>query len=201
MTHGLAHRPLDPAALATLFTEARTHNRWRDLPVSDALLQDVYDLARMGPTSANCSPARFIFVRSPEAKQKLAPALSKGNLAKTMAAPVTVIVCHDTAYFDALPRLFPHANARPWFTISPEFAAETALRNGSLQAAYLILSARALGLDTGPMSGFDRPMVDTAFLQGSAWKSDMLINLGHGDPAGLRERLPRLDFDEACRLV
>jgi 3-hydroxypropanoate dehydrogenase len=193
--------PLDSNALAALFTEARTHNGWSDQPVTDAELQKIYELTRMGPTSANCSPARFVFVRSAEAKEKLRPALSSGNLEKTMAAPVTVIAAIDAQFFEKLPELFPHADARSWFTSSPAVAEETAFRNGTLQAGYLILAARSLGLDTGPMSGFDKAKVDEAFFAGTSWKSNFLINLGHGDPSKLFGRLPRLSFEEACVLA
>lgn len=192
---------LDAAALAALFLDARTHNGWTDAPVSDATLQQLYALVRMGPTSANCSPARFVFVRTPEGKALLAPALSKGNLDKTMAAPVTVIAAWDTAFYEQLPRLFPHADAKSWFTGSPAMAHETAFRNASLQAGYLILAARALGLDAGPMSGFDKPKVDAAFFAGSTWTTNFLINLGHGDTSRLFGRSPRLEFDEACRFA
>ena len=192
---------LDAAALAALFLDARTHNGWTDAPVSDATLQQLYALVRMGPTSANCSPARFVFVRTPEGKALLAPALSKGNLDKTMAAPVTVIAAWDTAFYEQLPRLFPHADAKSWFTGSPAMAHETAFRNASLQAGYLILAARALGLDAGPMSGFDKPKVDAAFFAGSTWTTNFLINLGHGDASRLFGRSPRLAFEEACRFA
>ncbi len=192
---------LDPAAHAQLFTEARTHNKWKPEPVSDATLQELYDLLKMGPTSANCSPARFVFVRTPEAKERLKPALSSGNLEKTMTAPVTVIVAYDPKFFDELPKLFPHADARSWFVSSEALATETAFRNSTLQGAYLLLAARTLGLDTGAMSGFDKAKVDEAFFSASGWKSNFLVNLGYGDPAGLFERLPRLTFDEACILA
>lgn len=192
---------LDAAALALLFTEARSHNGWRSEPVSDALLAQVYELARTGPTSANCSPGRFVFVRTPEGKARLVPALSKGNLAKTMSAPVTVIAAWDSAFYDKLPTLFPHADARSWFTGSVEAARETAFRNATLQAAYLLLAARALGLDAGPLSGFDRAKIDAAFFTGTPWTTNFLINLGHGDPSTLFGRLPRLDFTEACALA
>ncbi|MGQ2952226.1 MAG: malonic semialdehyde reductase [Agrobacterium sp.] len=192
---------LDDKALATLFTEARTHNGWTDKPVSDETLGALYDLTKMGPTSANCSPGRFVFVRSPEAKEKLRPALSSGNLEKTMAAPVTVIAAIDSEFYEKLPVLFPHADARSWFTSSPAVAEETAFRNGTLQAGYLILAARALGLDTGAMSGFDKGKVDAAFFAGTTWKSNFLINLGHGDPSKLFGRLPRLGFEDACVLA
>jgi 3-hydroxypropanoate dehydrogenase len=193
--------PLDTPALAALYTEARTHSHWTDAPVPDELLRRIYELTRMAPTSANCAPGRFVFVRTPEAKQRLAPALSKGNLDKTLAAPVTVIVAWDQAFYEALPRLYPHVDARSWFTGSPAAAHETAFRNSSLQAAYLMLAARALGLDVGPMSGFDKAKVDAAFFAGTTWTTNLLINLGHGDSSRLHERLPRLPFDEACRLA
>ena len=193
--------PLDTAALNTLFLDARSHNGWTAEPVSDETLEALYALLRMGPTSANCSPARFVFVRTPEGKQRLAPALSKGNLDKTMSAPVTVIAAWDTQFYDQLPTLFPHADAKSWFTGSPEAAHETAFRNGSLQAAYLILAARSLGLDTGPMSGFDQALVNQAFFAGTTWKANFLINLGHGDATKVFGRLPRLPFAEACVLA
>ena len=192
---------LDDIALRKLFTEARTHGDWLDRQVSDDLLTEIYNVARMGPTSANCSPARFIFLRTAEGKEKLRPALTPRNLEKTMKAPVTVIVAHDKTFFDALPKLFPHIDARSWFSSSPELAAETASRNGALQAAYLMLAARAFGLDVGPMSGFDQATVDAAFFQGTSWKSDLLINLGYGDATKLFGRLPRLDIAEACRFA
>jgi 3-hydroxypropanoate dehydrogenase len=192
---------LDPAALDTLFHAARTHNKWTDAPVSDDELHKIYEALRMGPTSANCSPARFLFLRSPEAKERLRPALSAGNLEKTMTAPVTVIVAHDPAFYDLLPRLFPHADARVWFNANAALAEETAFRNGTLQGAYLMLAARALGLDCGAMSGFDKAKVDEAFFAGRGWKSNFLVNLGHGDPAGLFARSPRLDFHEACEIL
>jgi len=192
---------LDGAARDRLFLEARTANKWQDRPVSDRTLHELYDLLKMGPTSANCSPARLLFLRTPEAKERLRPALSSGNLDKTMTAPVTVIVAHDPAFYDLLPKLFPHADAKSWFTSSPALAETTAFRNGTLQGAYLILAARAVGLDAGPMSGFDNAKVDAEFLAAEGWKSNFLVNLGYGDPAGLFPRSPRLDFDEACRLL
>jgi 3-hydroxypropanoate dehydrogenase len=189
---------LDDAAIDTLFRNARSHNKFEDRPVPDALLQELYEIVKLGPTSGNCCPARFVFVRTPEGKEKLRPALSSGNLAKTMSAPVTVIVATDEKFYDQLPRLFPHADARAWFTSSPALAAETAFRNSSLQGAYLILAARALGLDAGPMSGFKADLVDAAFFEGTSHKANFLVNLGYGDAAGLFGRLPRLTFDEAC---
>lgn len=196
-----ANETLDDRALDRLFREARTHNKWTDRPVPDAKLRELYDLLKWGPTSANASPARFVFVRTPEGKAKLKPALSAGNVEKTMTAPVTVIVAHDLHFYDRLPELFPHApDAKTWFTGSYSFAEQTAFRNSSLQGAYLILAARAVGLDAGPMSGFDNAKVDEAFLAGTNWKSNFLVNLGYGDPAGLFPRNPRLSFEEAARL-
>ncbi|SEK14371.1 MULTISPECIES: malonic semialdehyde reductase [unclassified Variovorax] len=192
---------LDDAALSLLFTAARSHNGWTGEPVTDAQLQQIYTLASLGPTSANCSPARFVFVRTPEGKERLAPALSKGNLDKTMSAPVTVIAAWDRKFYDKLPTLFPHADARSWFTGSPEAAHETAFRNASLQAGYLLLAARAVGLDAGPMSGFDKAKVDATFFEGTDWSVNFLINLGHGDTSKVFGRLPRLPFDEACVLA
>ena len=192
--------PLDDRALDQLFRAARTQNKWQDRPVPDAKLQELYDLLKWGPTSANSSPARFVFVRTPEGKAKLKEALSAGNTEKTMTAPVTAIVCYDSYFYDKLGQLFPHADAKPWFTSSPEFAEKTAFRNGSLQGAYLMLAARAIGLDVGAMSGFDNAKVDELFLFGTGWKSNFLVNLGYGDPAGLFPRSPRLSFDEAARL-
>ena len=191
---------LDGDALDLLFREARTHNGWLDRPVAEADLRQLYDLVCMGPTSANCQPGRIVFVRSAEAKERLRPALSKGNLDKTMAAPVTVILGFDVKFYDELPRLFPHADARSWFAGDPVAAETNAFRNGSLQGAYLILAARALGLDCGPMSGFDNGKVDAAFFAGTTIKSNFLVNLGYGDPSKVFERLPRLAFDEACRI-
>ena len=192
---------LDDAALDTLFRAARTHYAWTGQPVGDAELHRVHELLRMGPTSANSSPARFLFLRTPEAKERLRPALSAGNVDKTMSAPVVTIVAHDPAFYESLPRLFPHADARAWFADNPALAEVTAFRNGTLQGAYLILAARAVGLDAGPMSGFDTAAVDREFLQGLGWCSNFLVNLGHGDPSGLHPRAPRFEFDEACRLL
>jgi 3-hydroxypropanoate dehydrogenase len=191
---------LDDLALDQLFRAARTQNKWQDRPVPDAKLEELYELLKWGPTSANSSPARFVFVRTSEGKAKLKEALSAGNTEKTMTAPVTAIVCYDSYFYDKLGQLFPHADAKPWFTSSPEFAEKTAFRNGSLQGAYLMLAARAIGLDVGAMSGFDNAKVDELFLFGTGWKSNFLVNLGYGDPAGLFPRSPRLSFDEAARL-
>lgn len=192
---------LDAFALDTLFREARTHNAWTDQPVEDEELRTLIDLAKMGPTSANASPGRFLFLRTADAKQKLRPALSAGNMEKTMKAPVTVIVAYDPKFYDYLPRLFPHADARAWFANNPDLAEETAFRNSTLQGAYLILAARAMGLDAGPMSGFDRAKVDELFLEDRGWKCNFLINLGHGDASALYDRNPRLFFDEVALML
>ncbi len=190
---------LDDKALDLLFREARTQNKWQDRPVPDAKLEEIYNLLKMAPTSANSSPARFVFVRTPEGKAKLKPALSAGNMEKTMTAPVTAIVAHDVEFYEKLPFLFPHADARAWFAGSKAFAETSAFRNGTLQGAYLMLAARAVGLDVGAMSGFDNAKVDEAFFAGTTWKSNFLVNIGFGDPSGLFPRSPRLSFDEACR--
>ncbi len=193
---------LDPAGLDLLFREARTHNKFTDQPVTDAELRALYEILKQGPTSANSSPARFLFLRTKEAKQKLAPALSSGNHDKTMAAPVTAIVAYDPRFYEKLWKLFPHnPDATSWFTENDALAATTAFRNGTLQGAYLILAARAVGLDVGAMSGFDNAMVDELFLAERGWRSNFLCNIGHGDPAGLFPRSPRLDFEEACVLL
>lgn len=192
---------LTDAALAQLFGAARTHNAWLDKPVPDALLNAVYEQMKWAPTSANCSPARFTFVKSAEAKERLKPALSEGNLAKTMAAPVTVIVAADFAFYENLPQLFPHADARSWFVGNAALIESTAKRNSVLQGAYFMLAARALGLDCGPMSGFDNAAVDKAFFAGTEIKSDFLINLGYGDAAQLFPRSPRLAFADACSIL
>ncbi|MGK7860816.1 malonic semialdehyde reductase [Falsiroseomonas sp. E2-1-a4] len=191
---------LDDQALDTLFREARTQNSWQDRPVPDSKLEEMYNLLKFAPTSANASPARFVFIRTDDGKARLKQALSPGNVEKTMTAPVIAIVAHDTAFYDKLPFLFPHADARSWFAGNPALAETTAFRNGTLQGAYLILAARAVGLDAGPMSGFDNAKVDELFFAGTTWKSNFLVNLGHGDPAGLFPRSPRLSFDEAARL-
>jgi 3-hydroxypropanoate dehydrogenase len=192
---------LDDAALDALFRTARTHNRWQDKPVSDAMLRALWELAKMPPTSANCSPARLLFLCSPEAKARLRPALSEGNLEKTMQAPVTAIIGYDLDFYEKLPFLFPHADARSWFAGKPEVIQATAFRNGCLQGAYLILAARALGLDCGPMSGFDNAKVDAEFFPDGTVKSNFLCNIGYGDPAGVMPRSPRFAFDEVCRIL
>jgi 3-hydroxypropanoate dehydrogenase len=188
--------------LDLIFRKARTHNGWLAKPVEETLLRQVYDLAKMGPTSANMCPLRIVFVKSREAKERLKPALQLGNVDKTMAAPVTAILGMDVHFFEQLPKLFPHADAKAWFKDLPENVLEyTALRNSSLQGAYFMLAARALGLDCGPMSGFDNAKVDEAFFAGTTVKSNFLCNLGYGDPSKLFPRSPRLDFDEACKMV
>ncbi|MEW5250614.1 malonic semialdehyde reductase [Microbulbifer sp. 2201CG32-9] len=198
-----------------LFCNARTHSHWLDKPVDDATLQKLYDLMKMGPTSANCCPARLLFLRSKEAKERLRPALNEGNIAKTMAAPVTAVIAYDMRFYDYLPKLFPHTPARDWYLDNAELAAATAFRNGTLQGGYFIMAARALGLDCGPMSGFDNAMVDLEFFQEPAEgacfqqehlpespiKSNFLCNLGYGDPQLLHPRSPRFEFDEVCKIL
>ncbi|MGZ5238634.1 MAG: malonic semialdehyde reductase [Caldimonas sp.] len=183
-----------------LFDHARTQNGFTDEPVSEATLRRLYDMMKWGPTSANSSPARIVFVTSKAAKDKLLACMSPGNFEKTKAAPVTAIIGMDLAFYDKLPHLFPHADAKSWFVGKQEFADTTAFRNSSLQGAYLIVAARALGLDCGPMSGFDNAKVDAAFWAGTSVKTNFVCNLGHGDPAKLFARSPRLSFEEACRI-
>jgi len=187
---------LDSKALDQLFREARTHNGWRPIAVPDSLLEEAVELAKMGPTSANASPLRIVFARSPKAKARLKGALMPGNVEKTMAAPVTAILGYDTKFYDLLPRLFPHADARAWFVDNEAFANDTAYKNGTLQVAYFILALRAVGLDAGPMSGFDNASVDAEFFPGGQVKSNVLVNIGYGDPAKLFPRSPRLKFKE-----
>ncbi len=190
---------LDGPGMDLLFREARTHYAWQDRPVPEAKLEEMYNLLRMGPTSANCSPARFVFIRTSEGKARLKQVLSPGNVEKTMKAPVVCIVAHDQAFYDKLGFLFPGAELRGWYADNPALADATALRNGTLQGAYLIMAARAVGLDAAPMSGFDNYQLDNLFFAGTRWKSNFLVALGHGDPAALPPRGPRLSFDEACR--
>ena len=188
-------------ALDQLFRAARTHNAFAG-PVTDDDLHAIYDLAKWGPTAANSTPARFVFVRTAEGKELLRPALSAGNLDKSMAAPVVVIVAYDLEFYEQLPKLFPHTDARSWFAGKAEsLIRDNAFRGGTLQGAYFIVAARALGFDCGPMGGFDNALLDAAFFPDGKWKSNFLINLGHGDPAKIRPRNPRLTFDEACRIV
>jgi 3-hydroxypropanoate dehydrogenase len=191
---------LDNQALDVLFRNARTQNGWQAREIPDATLHQLFDLLKMAPTSANCSPARLVFVKSVAAKAKLRPALMDSNAEKTMSAPVTVIVGSDQAFYEHLPRLFPHADAKSWFVGNDALIASTAFRNSSLQGAYLILAARALGLDCGPMSGFDNASVDAAFFAGTATKSNFLINLGYGDVSKIFPRSPRFDFADVCQI-
>lgn len=196
MSHAVADSALDQ-----IFRTARTQNAWLDKPISPTLLQAVYDLARMGPTSANCSPARFVFLTTPEAKEKLKPFLLPGNVNKVLTAPATVIIGHDLTFYENLPRLFPHTDARAWFVGNEKLAETTAFRNGTLQGAYFMMAARSLGLDCGPMSGFDNAGVDKAFFDNGPVKSNFICALGHGDPKALFPRSPRLSFEEACQVL
>lgn len=193
--------PLGADALDLLFREARTHYGWADTPVTEADLRALYDLVKMGPTSANASPARFIFVHSPEAKARLATAVSDNNKAKVLAAPVTAIIGFDTNFHDRLPELFPHADARSWFAGNEALSRETAFRNSSLQGGYFILAARALGWDTGPMSGFSKPDVDREFWAGTSIETNFICSLGKGSGVGLFDRLPRLAFEDVATLL
>ncbi len=193
--------PLNETSLDALFRQARSHYHWTGTPVSDETLRELYDVAKWGPTSANGSPARFVFLRTQAAKERLVPALSAGNVEKTLTAAVVVIVAYDPKFYDRLPELFPHVDARAWFAGDHALSEETAFRNGTLQGAYLIMAARALGLDTGAMSGFDRAMVDEAFFNESGWKSNFLLNLGEADTREQLPRQPRLPFEDACVLM
>lgn len=195
------HRPLDENALRQLFLDARTHAAWLPSPVDDDLLRRLYELAVQGPTAANSQPARFVFLKSPAAKERMRPYLAPGNVDKTMAAPVTVIIGADHAFHDHLPRLYPHVDARSWFAGNDALIAASAMRNSSLQGAYLILAARALGLDCGPMSGFDNAGVDREFFANTAIRSNFIVNLGYGDGSKLHARHPRPAFDEFARLL
>ena len=193
---------LDERALDIIFRDARTHNEWLDEPVSNDDIRAIFEVMKFGPTTANSSPARFVFLRGAEARRRLAPHLSEGNRRKTMAAPMCVIVAHDLEFYEQLGKLFPHdPAARSWFAGKDEHVRATALRNGSLQGAYFIVAARALGFDCGPMSGFDNAGVDEAFFAGTSWRSNFLCNFGRGDASKLFPRNPRLAFDEACRIL
>jgi 3-hydroxypropanoate dehydrogenase len=193
---------LEDAALDQLLRSARTHNVWTSQPVSDAILKELYELYKWGPTSANCSPLRVVFVRSMAEKEKLLACMNPGNVDKTRQAPVTAILAMDMRFYDELPRLFPHSpDARSWFAGKPAVIDSTAFRNSSLQGGYFILAARALGLDCGPMSGFHAERLNAAFFPEGRWQVNFVCNLGYGDSAGLFPRSPRLAFDEACRIV
>jgi 3-hydroxypropanoate dehydrogenase len=192
---------LPDASLDQLFRNARTRGAWQDKNIPDSLLHELVELVKLGPTSGNCSPARLLFVKSPEAKERLKPYLSDGNRDKTMKAPVCTIIGYDLEFYEHLPKLFPHTDAKSWFEGKPKKIADTAFRNGSLQGAYLILAARALGLDCGPMSGFDNDGVDKEFFTGTNIKSNFLCNLGYGDDSALRPRSPRFAFDEMARIL
>lgn len=192
---------LNEKGLDLLFRNARTHNAWQDRVVSEEQLGQIYDLMKMGPTAFNCLPARLVFVKSSEAKERLRTALVDGNVDKTMAAPATVIVAYDTRFFEYLPEMFPAFDAKPLYEGDAEFARQTAIRNAGLQGGYLILAARSLGLDVGPMSGFDNGLVDEIFFPDGRYKSDFLANIGYGDEQGLFPRGPRLTFDQVCRII
>lgn len=192
---------LSDSALSQLFLDARTHNVFAPDPVSDADLKRIIDLAKMAPTSANQSPARFVFIRSPEAKARLKPALAAGNVDKTMSAPVTALIGYDLAFYEHMPFLFPHTNAKAWFEGKPDVIQRSAFLNGTLQVAYFIMAARALGFDTGPMTGFDNAKADELFFAGTDIKSNVLVNLGHGDASKLFARSPRFAFDQIASIV
>jgi 3-hydroxypropanoate dehydrogenase len=195
-------QPLNQEALDLLFHQARTHSTWLDQAVTDETLRDLYNLMKFGPTSMNCSPARILFLRTREAKERLRPFLMQANVDKTLAAPVTAIVAYDTKFYERLPQLFPHyPGAREIFANNPDLAQITAMRNGTLQGGYFIVAARALGLDCGPMSGFDNAKVDAEFFAGEPVKSNFLCNMGYGDASKLFPRNPRLEFEEACRIL
>ena len=193
--------PLPEAALNQLFFDARTHNTWRDQEVSDEQLHRLLDILKMAPTSANCSPARFYFVKSQAAKARLKPYLSGNNAEKTMEAPVCAIIGYDMEFYEHLPRLFPHTDAKSWFAGNDAKIAETAVRNGTLQGAYLIMAARALGLDCGPMSGFDQAGVDREFFAGTSIRSNFLCNIGYGDHKDVFPRSPRFDFEDVAKIL
>ena len=192
---------LDETTLSILFTQARTHNGWLDKPVTNAQLAAIYELMKWGPTSANCSPVRMVFVRSGEQKAKLLACMSPGNVEKTRTAPVTAIIGMDMAFYEQLPQLFPHADAKSWFVGNQALIEATAFRNSSLQGGYFILAARAVGLDTGPMSGFDTKRVEDLFFSGTQIKVNFICNLGYGDRTKLFERSPRMAFDQACAII
>ena len=194
-------RALPEEALGTIFTQARTHKDWLSDAVSDEQLRQIYDLMKWGPTSANSCPARIVFVKSKEAKDKLLTCMAPGNIEKTKTAPVSAIIAHDMEFYEKLPKLAPFAPVRSWFAGNQPLIESTAFRNGSLQGAYFMIAVRSLGLDCGAISGFDNAKVDEAFFQGTSWKSNFICNIGHGDPSKLYPRSPRLDFNEACKII
>ena len=198
----MSDRPvLDDSACDLLFREARSHNGWLDKPVADETLRAAFALTKMGPTSANCSPMRIIFIRTPDEKKKLEPCVSGGNFEKTMSAPVTAVIANDFEFYEHFDFLFPHDDARSWFTGNQTLIDTKAMRNGSLQGAYFMLACRAVGLDCGPMSGFENEMVDAIFFAGTKIRSNFLCNLGYGDPSALFPRSPRFAFEEVCTLL
>lgn len=197
----MSDKMINDEALDIVFREARTRNGWEERDVTTTLMQAVYDLMKWGPTSANCSPARFVFVTSEEAKARLKPHLIEGNVEKTIAAPCCVIIAHDLEFYERLPELFPHTDAKSWFAGNDDLIRETAFRNGTLQGAYLMIAARALGLDCGPMSGFDQNGVNKEFFDGTTYKANFLCNVGYGTDKDLFPRSPRLAFDEACQII
>ena len=201
MTQTNGRRRVEGEALNALFLEARTHTAWQPRPVVEGLLREAYELARMGPTSANGSPGRFVFLTSEAAKERLVPALMPGNVDKTRSAPVTVIIAQDMEFYEQLPKLSPAFDAKSWFVGNPGLVADTAARNSSLQGAYFIMAARAVGLDCGPMSGFDPDKVNAEFFPDGKWRANFLCNLGFGDAEKVFPRAPRLEFEEACRVL
>ncbi|MGA7799616.1 MAG: malonic semialdehyde reductase [Gammaproteobacteria bacterium] len=193
--------PMPAEALEVLFSKARSHSTWTDEPVSDAQLREIYDLMKWGPTAANSSPARIVFIKSPEAKQRLKDCLAPGNVEKSMSAPVVAVIGMDMEFYEHLPRLFPHTDARSWYAGKPEAIQQTAFRNSALQGAYLMLAARTQGLDCGPMSGFDSEKLEAEFFPDGKVKANFICAIGHGDHSKLFPRNPRLEFDEACQLL
>jgi len=197
----MTEKIINDEAFDIIFREARTHNGWEERAVTTTLIQAIYDLMKWGPTSANCSPARFIFITSEEGKARLKPHLLEGNVDKTMAAPCCVIIGNDLSFYEKLPELFPHTDAKSWFVGNDALFEETAMRNGTLQGAYLMVAARALGLDCGPMSGFDQAGVNEEFFAGTTVKANFICNIGYGTDENLFPRSPRLPFDDACKII
>ena len=197
----MSDKMINDEAMDLIFREARTRNGWEQRKVTKTLMEAVYHLMKWGPTSANCSPARFVFVASDDARERLKPHLGDGNVEKTMTAPCCVIIAHDMAFYEKLPELFPHTDAKSWFEGNDALIKETAFRNGTLQGAYFMLAARSLGLDCGPMSGFDKDGVDQEFFAGTTFKSNFLCNIGYGTDENLFPRSPRLEFSDACEII